>query len=84
MGINSIILPGVVIGENVIIGAGSVVTKDIPNNSVACGVPARVIKNLDEYKMSKAASVVNTKGLGFKEKMEKLQEVHPEWFGEVK
>jgi len=36
-------------GNRVIIGAGSIVTKDIPDNSVAIGVPARVIKTVDEY-----------------------------------
>ena len=47
IGIGSIILPGVTIGKNCIIGAGSVVTKNIPDNSVACGVPAKVIKTVD-------------------------------------
>ena len=49
IGNNTIILPGVTIGDNVIIGAGAVVSKDIPNNSVAVGVPAKVIKTADEY-----------------------------------
>lgn len=48
-GNNVIVLPGVTIGNNVVIGAGAVVTKDIPDNSVAVGVPARVIKTADEY-----------------------------------
>ena len=48
-GNNVIIMPGVTIGSNVVIGAGAVVTKDIPDNSVAVGVPARVIKTADEY-----------------------------------
>jgi acetyltransferase-like isoleucine patch superfamily enzyme len=38
------ILPGVTIGENAIIGTGSVVTKNIPDNAVAVGNPAKVIK----------------------------------------
>jgi len=38
------VAPGVTIGENAIIGTGAVVTKDIPDNAVAVGVPARVIK----------------------------------------
>ena len=37
-------LPGVTIGDNVVIGAGSVVNKDIPSNSVAVGTPCKVIK----------------------------------------
>lgn len=49
IGNNVIILPGVTIGNKVVIGAGAVVTKDIPDNSVAVGVPARVIKTADEY-----------------------------------
>ena len=49
IGIRAMILPGVTIGNRCIIGAGSVVTKDIPDNSVAAGVPARVIKSTDEY-----------------------------------
>lgn len=43
------ILPGVKIGNNVIIGAGAIVSRDIPDNSVAVGVPAKVIKSADEY-----------------------------------
>lgn len=41
-----IILPGVSIGENTVVGAGSVVTKDLPANVVAVGNPARVIRQL--------------------------------------
>jgi acetyltransferase-like isoleucine patch superfamily enzyme len=49
IGLRSLILPGVSIGDRCIIGAGSVVTKSIPSNSVAAGVPARVIETTDEY-----------------------------------
>ena len=37
-------MPGITIGDNVVIGAGSVVTRDIPSDSVACGSPCRVIR----------------------------------------
>lgn len=47
VGLNVSIIAGVTIGNDVVIGAGSVVTKDIPSNSIAAGVPARVIKRLD-------------------------------------
>ena len=43
IGAHSVILPGLKIGENAIIGAGAVVTKDIPSNTIAIGNPARVI-----------------------------------------
>lgn len=45
LGGNVVVLPGVRIGDNVVIGAGSVVTKDIPANSVAVGNPCRVIRS---------------------------------------
>ena len=43
---NVVVLPGVKIGNNVVIGAGSVVTKDTPENSIAVGNPCKVIKNI--------------------------------------
>jgi acetyltransferase-like isoleucine patch superfamily enzyme len=46
IGGNVILLPGVTIGENSIVGAGSVVTKSIPDRVVAVGVPAKVIKSI--------------------------------------
>lgn len=49
LGNSVIVLPGVTIGKNCIIGAGSVVTKDIPPNSVAAGNPARVICSTEDY-----------------------------------
>lgn len=58
IGINSIILPGVTVGDNVVVGAGSIVNKDVPANSVVAGVPAKVIKNIDEYKVHKLKTSV--------------------------
>lgn len=46
IGDKSTILDGVHIGDNVIVGANSVVTHDIPSNSVAAGMPAKIIKQL--------------------------------------
>lgn len=48
-GYNCTVLKGVTIGNNCIIGLGSIVSKDIPDNSVASGVPARVICSIEEY-----------------------------------
>lgn len=47
-GAQCIVLPGVTIGNNTVIGAGSVVTRNIPDNVVAAGNPCRVIRSIDE------------------------------------
>ncbi len=47
IGRNAVVLPGVTIGDNAVIGAGAVVSKDIPANSVAVGVPARVVSTFE-------------------------------------
>lgn len=49
VGSHSTILPGITIGKNSIVGAHSLVNKDIPDNVVAYGVPAKVIRKLDNY-----------------------------------
>lgn len=49
IGVRSIIMPGVNIGNNCIIAAGSVVTKDVGDNSVVGGIPAKFIKSIDDY-----------------------------------
>ena len=53
IGANTTILPGVTIGRNCLIGAGSVVTEDIRDNSVAYGNPATVVKTIDSLKCHK-------------------------------
>lgn len=52
IGANSVLLPGVHIGDNTVIGAGSVVTKDIPANVVAVGSPCRVMREISERDMA--------------------------------
>lgn len=49
VGVRSILLPGIVIGDDVIVAAGSVVTKNVSSNSVVAGVPARKISNFDDF-----------------------------------
>lgn len=57
-GTNVIVLKGVTIGDNCVIAAGSVVNKSIPANSVAAGVPAKVICSLDEYYEKRKAACI--------------------------
>ncbi len=46
IGANAVILPGVELGDNVIVGAGSVVTKNIPSDSIAIGIPSKIIGDI--------------------------------------
>lgn len=48
IGAGVVIVPGITIGDNVVIGAGSVVTKDLPSNVVAVGNPCRVLREVNE------------------------------------
>jgi serine acetyltransferase len=67
-------MPGVSIGNNCIIGCGAIVTKSIPDNSVAVGVPARVIESIEEYEVKNADKFMYTKGMSREEKAKYLQE----------
>lgn len=46
IGANATILPGVTIGENAVVAAGAVVSKDVPNNVVVGGIPAKIVKTI--------------------------------------
>ena len=46
IGASATILPGITIGENSIVAAGAIVTKDVPNNTIVAGNPAKQIKNI--------------------------------------
>ena len=73
VGTNATIMPGVTIGDNVIIGCMAVVTRDIPSNSVAVGVPARVIETVDEYEQKNKDKFDYTKKMDPSAKKEYLK-----------
>lgn len=49
LGVETMIMPGIVIGNNVIVGARSIITKNVEENSVIVGIPAKKIKTVDQY-----------------------------------
>lgn len=74
IGIGAVIMPGVSIGSNVIIGCGAIVTKNIPDNSIAVGIPARVIETIDDYKLKHIDDFVHTSHMSAEEKRDFLIE----------
>ena len=53
VGANAVVLEGVEVGDNAVVGAGAVVTKDVAPNAVVAGVPARVLKIKDQQTVDK-------------------------------
>ena len=78
IGVNTIILPGVSIGPNSVVGAGAVVSKSIPPDSVAVGVPAKVIGSLESYKRH-----INKDFLTHELSHKKKKEYLVQYFGET-
>jgi acetyltransferase-like isoleucine patch superfamily enzyme len=56
--VNSVVLPGIRVGKNSIVGAGSVVMKDVPPNVMVLGNPARVIKHLEDIERGSVESAL--------------------------
>ncbi|WP_241666118.1 acyltransferase [Planococcus koreensis] len=73
LGINSIIMPGVTVGDNCIIAAGSIVTKNVQSNTIVGGSPAKFLKTVEEYKEKVLENSVNTKGLSYQDKKSLLE-----------
>lgn len=76
IGWNAMILPGVNIGQNCVIGCGAIVTRNIPDNSVAAGVPAKVIETIEEYYLKNKERCVFTKQLSPEEKKAFLADIY--------
>ena len=68
IGSNALIMPGVTIGDHVLVAAGSVVTKSIPPEVVVAGNPAKILCTIDEYYKRNIKYNTKTKGLNSIEK----------------
>jgi acetyltransferase-like isoleucine patch superfamily enzyme len=77
IGFRSILMPGATIGDNCVIGAGSVVTRSIPPNSVAAGVPAKVIRSTDEYWERLQPRLMHVRSLPYEEKRRRVGSLLP-------
>lgn len=72
IGINATIMPGVAIGNNCIVACGAIVTKNVPDNSIVAGIPARVIETIDEYEKKNEKNFLNIKNMPSAEKQRYL------------
>lgn len=68
IGNNALVMAGVTIGDNVIIAAGSVITKSIEDNSIVGGNPAKTLGSVDDLGIRMAKYNLNTKGLNYEDK----------------
>jgi acetyltransferase-like isoleucine patch superfamily enzyme len=78
IGANVILLPGVSVGDRAVVGAGAVVTRDVPPAVVVAGNPARVIKTLEEYRESALQKNLGTRELSPSQKRRVLSERFPQ------
>ena len=74
IGLGTIIMPDVHIGKNTIVAAGSLVLKDVPDNSIVGGVPAKVIGSFDNLHQKRIAEGKALKGLSTQQLCEKAWE----------
>ena len=79
IGWNAIIMPGVSIGNNCIIAAGAVVTKDVPDNTIWGGVPAKKIETIGEYYEKNKNELDLTYGFSLKQKIDYFKKNKSEW-----
>lgn len=84
IGVNSIIMPGVIIEDRVIVAAGSLVTKSIPSGSIVGGNPARIIGSYDSYEKRALEQFVSDedldKQLPYRERIEQILDAEPKAF----
>ena len=80
IGNNSMIMPGVTIGNDVIVGAGSIITKSIPDGSIVAGNPARIVGEIDDFGEKIKQYDVHSKGLTYNEKKKYLLSLSEEKF----
>lgn len=80
IGTNSLIMPGVTIGNNVLVAAGSVVTRSIPDHVVVAGNPAKIICSTEEYYKRNKVFDIKTKGIKEEQKKKILQSISDDKF----
>lgn len=80
IGSNSLIMPGVTIGSHVLVAAGSVVTKSVPDNTVIAGNPAKIVSTIEEYKQHNLHYNLHSKRMSANEKKQLLLSTSDDMF----
>lgn len=75
VGLGATIMPNVVIGKNSVVGAGSLVTKDVLPNTIVGGVPAKFIKSIEDYKVNIDKSALYIRSKPYEEKKKILTKI---------
>jgi len=68
IGLNAILLPGIRVADDSVVGAGAVVARDVPAGSVVAGAPARVVRTIEEYETEALKKALHVRGLRPEEK----------------
>lgn len=80
LGNNVLVMPGVEIGDNVLVAAGSVVTKSIASGCVVAGNPAKYVCSIEDYEKKNLKYNTNSKGMNAKQKKELLESLDEDKF----
>ena len=80
IGANALIMPGVTMGDHVLVAAGSVVTKSIPSGVVVAGNPSKIICTIEDFYDRNKKYNMKTKGLNSKEKKTHLLKMNEDMF----
>lgn len=75
IGVNAIVMPGVTISENSVVGCGAIVTRNIDSGTVNAGVPSKAIRTIDAYMKKNQARFLMTRGLSTAQKRHETQSV---------
>lgn len=83
VGVRSIIMPGVRIGNRCVVGAGSVVNKSVPSGFVVAGVPARIVGRFEDYEEAALRTLISEKDMRGENEQDRINSAPLHWAPEM-